>query len=277
MNYILVFMAIVILLIIITYIILCTKNRKETLTIDNTDFGFIILTHVKCENTDKYWKNAIDCIRKFYNNKIIIINDNSDKKYPIDVSKYKNVEKINSEYPARGELLPYYYFYKNKFFNKAVILHDSMFINEYINFDAIDNAFFFTAVHTWNFREPIIAKLSLLNNSAKLIDVYENMQNKWTLCFGGQMVTTYDLLKTIVEKYNLFILLDKITTRDDRMDFERIIGLLYNIETDFQIKSILGDLHEYIPKLPNTLQEYINLKESNKLTNLPVIKLFTGR
>jgi hypothetical protein len=45
---------------------------------------------------------------------------------------------INSEYHGRGELLPYYYYLQNKFVDKAVIIHDSVFINKYIHLDVDD-------------------------------------------------------------------------------------------------------------------------------------------
>ena len=40
---------------------------------------------------------------------------------------------IYSEFNSRGELLPYYYFYRFKFFDTAVIIHDSVFINDFID------------------------------------------------------------------------------------------------------------------------------------------------
>ena len=88
-------------------------------------YGFIITRHVNSEITNKYWNHAIRCIRRFYPyRKIIIIDDNSNQLFVKPEYDYKNIMVIKSEYPGRGELLPYYYFYKNKFFENAVILHD---------------------------------------------------------------------------------------------------------------------------------------------------------
>ena len=43
------------------------------------DYGFIITRHVNSEKTNKYWNNAIICIRTFYpQKKIVIIDDNSN-------------------------------------------------------------------------------------------------------------------------------------------------------------------------------------------------------
>ena len=99
--------------------------------------GFIILRHVDSELTNKYWITCYDKIREFYpENKIILVDDNSDYNY---ISKDKeatltNTTIIKSEYKGRGELLPYYYYHKNKLFDIAVVIHDSFFIQKQIDF-----------------------------------------------------------------------------------------------------------------------------------------------
>ena len=77
-------------------------------------YGFIITRHVNSETTNKYWNNCVRCIRRFYPcRKIVIIDDNSNKEFLIPFANYTNVEIVESEFPGRGELLPYYYFLKN--------------------------------------------------------------------------------------------------------------------------------------------------------------------
>ena len=102
------------------------------------DKGFIILRHVNNDITNNYWIHCYNCIRKFYENDlIVIIDDNSDYNF-ITTHTLKNTIIINSEYKGRGELLPYIYYLRYNFFNKAIIIHDSVFINSYIDF-SIDN------------------------------------------------------------------------------------------------------------------------------------------
>ena len=97
--------------------------------------GFIILRHVKSKFTDRYWKYSYDSIRKFYpENKIVIIDDNSKQQFLTNKKLYKT-QIIKSEFPGRGELLPYYYYSKKKFFDTAVIIHDSVFINKKLDFN----------------------------------------------------------------------------------------------------------------------------------------------
>ena len=107
------------------------KNSKEI----NNSHGFIILRHVKCELTNNYWIRCYKSIRSFYpENKIIIIDDNSDYRF-ITVLEMYNTEIINAEHKKHGEFLPYIYYLNNKWFENAIILHDSVFINRAINFD----------------------------------------------------------------------------------------------------------------------------------------------
>ena len=91
------------------------------------DQGFIILRHVNSAQTNNYWITCYDKIREFYpNTKILLIDDNSNYEY---VSKDKEATLthttiINSEFKGRGEILPYYYYMRNKLFDIAVVIQD---------------------------------------------------------------------------------------------------------------------------------------------------------
>ena len=103
-----------------------------------SSFGFIITRHVNSSLTNKYWNNSVKLLRTFYPNcKIVIIDDNSNQPFVNAEHDYANVQIIQSEFPGRGELLPYYYYIKHKFFDNAVILHDSVFIHKRVNFEKL--------------------------------------------------------------------------------------------------------------------------------------------
>jgi hypothetical protein len=93
------------------------KNKlNENTSIENKldeNYTFIITRHVTNELTGKYWIECCKCIRKFYNNKIIIIDDNSD---PLFIKEYHfdNLNVINSVFIGRGEFLPFYYMIKKR-------------------------------------------------------------------------------------------------------------------------------------------------------------------
>jgi len=244
------------------------------------DFGFIIIRHVNSEMTNNYWIECIKCIQKFYNNQIIIIDDNSNIKYLNNNNNiFTNCKFIKSKFNGRGELLPYYYFYHHKFFNKAIIIHDSLFFNKYINFDEIDDCkfIFHFESHIYDEDNKTISLIKQLTNSEFLIEKYMN-KNEWKLCFGIQSVVTYDFLNNIQKKYNFLNLINFIKTRDDRMCLERIYGLLCTIENETLIKnsSILGRIDNHI-RWGYRYNEYLEDKKNNNLEKYTLIKVWSGR
>ena len=83
-------------------------------------FGFIITRHVNSVKTNMYWNNCVKLLRTLYPlRKVIIIDDNSNYEYVKPEFDYRNIEVVQSEYPKRGELLPYYYYLKNKYFENT--------------------------------------------------------------------------------------------------------------------------------------------------------------
>ena len=155
-------------------------------------FGFIITRHINSEITNFYWNQSLKLLRTFYpETKIVIIDDNSNEQYIKSFFNYENIEIIKSEFPGRGELLPYYYFIKNKFFENAVILHDSIFFHKRINFEILNGK---KVLPLWHFnpdKENIKQTLfisSYLNNSIniqKKLSLNDNVigmpENKWRM------------------------------------------------------------------------------------------------
>ena len=91
-------------------------------------FGFIITRHVNSDKTNKYWNQNVKLLRHYYpEQQIIVIDDNSVQDLVCADFEYKNITIIQSEYPGRGELLPYIYYLKYNWFDNAVIIHDSVF------------------------------------------------------------------------------------------------------------------------------------------------------
>ncbi len=71
----------------------------------------------------------------------------------------------------------------------------------------------------WSFTEPYLydrrdleqTQLSKLNYADELVKIYTN-KHEWVGCFGVMTYITWDYLDHLVEKYNLFALLDCILT-----------------------------------------------------------------
>ena len=160
-----------------------------------TELGFIMLRHVNNESTNKYWVHCYNCIRKYYpENIIIIIDDNSNYIFITDEKLYKT-HIINSEYPKRGELLPYYYYLHNKLFDVAVIIHDSVFINKFIDMSVDNYKIIWEFEHKWDQIEDERRMIDIFND-IELKNFYENKQ-LWKGCFGGMSIIKHDYLSYI--------------------------------------------------------------------------------
>jgi hypothetical protein len=257
-------------------------------------FCFILTRHVNSSDTNQYWNLCIQHIRRFYPNKIVVIDDKSDEKFIKQHYEYKNVEIIYTDYPARGELLPYYYYYIYKFADNALIIHDSVFIAKKLNLQyLIDKKT--KVMPLWHFSNEkkenigntnfLLSKLknnheliSLLNVD-KSFDVLGKFNTDiWMGCFGCQSFINYNYLSELQTKYNLFNLLNFIKCRSDRCCFERVMGLLFFVTYLKTIKtnSMLGDIHYYCT-WNYSFKQYCDDNVNRKKTLLPIIKIWSGR
>ena len=190
---------------------------------------FFILRHVNNKISNNYWKICYYSIRKYYNNKIIIIDDNSDLNY-VDNIETINTKIIQSEFKGSGELLPYYYFHKLKPSSKMIFLHDSMLLINKLNEKKIKNINTYSYLFYFDIFKfdhinmvTIKEKLKIIGNKnlSKIFD-----ENKWYGCFGVSSIITLNFIEKIQKKFNLFKLLNYVKTRTDRMDIERIFSLM---------------------------------------------------
>jgi len=255
-----------------------------------SSFGFIMTRHVNSELTNRYWNHSVKLLNSFYpNNKIVIIDDNSKQDLVKADFEYTNVEIIQSEFHGRGELLPYYYYIKNKFFDNAVIIHDSIFFHVKINFEKLVD---FNVLPLWHFDKNIERNTNSINSSrissnlknaynirdmVSLNDVRLGMKDKWYGCFGCQTFINHDFLLNIENKYGLTNLVSSVLCRFDRCCLERILGAIIFTENPKIIhqKSLFGTIQKYL-RWGYSFDEYdSDLKKGTILK--PVIKVWTGR
>lgn len=231
----------------------------------NPYVGFIILRHVNSPLTNLYWIKCYDSIRTFYpENKIVIIDDNSNPQFITQKYLYNTII-IKSEFPGRGELLPYYYYARNKWFENAFILHDSVFIQSYINANVDKYTILWSFDHSSDNPVTETRILQLFQNT-ELITFYKN--KNWVGCFGGMSIISHDFLTHINNKYNLDVLLPVITTREYRCCFERIIACL--LQKEYKPTVLLGNIHNYC-------SWGIKIQDAHNYPNLPLLKVWTGR
>lgn len=241
--------------------------------------GFIIIRHVNSEKTNMLWQECYKCIRVFYDNPIVIIDDNSKNEF-LTTLEMTNVKIIQSEYPKRAELLPYYYFLKEAFFDTAVILHDSVFIQVPIKFDKPNHYLWHFTTHQWDDTKGEIECILKLHNNEPLLNLY-NSKTKWNGCFGVMSIITYTMIHDINMKYNFFTLLNTIVSREQRMMIERVFAVILTYEADLKknTSSYFGNIETYCNWKFNekyTITDYFEDKKNNKI-QLPIVKLWSGR
>lgn len=243
--------------------------------------GFIILRHINSEKTNLYWQECYTLIRKNYpENKIVIIDDNSDYKYVSSIETH-NTEFIHSEFKGRGEILPYYYYSKNKWFDTAVIIHDSVFIQEYIDFSTETYKMLWCFIeHKWDNPEEELRIIQHLTNNQSIIELHKTTQ-LWDGCFGCMSAIKYDFLQYLENKYTISNLVEHIKNRDDRKCFERVIACIFQTEINYYNKSLFEDIHAYTGDYTwYRYDSYVNDKPNNRFywnKKVPVVKVFSDR
>ena len=241
----------------------------------SSSFGFILTRCVKAPQHEVAWRECYDSIRRLYDCLIIIIDDNS-KQNLIKDKELVNTIIINSEFPGAGEFLPYYYFYKLKPFDKAIILHDSMFVQKEINIDNIDVKFlwyFDTHRHdNAKFEKSLFEKL---NHSKELIDFY-NQKTKWYGCFGVASIISYDYVQLLNDKYNFFILKNFIRNRLMRCALERVFATIafYEGQVELSNCSLMGNILKYSPNFSFRWDHYVRTKIHR---DKKIMKIWFGR
>jgi hypothetical protein len=258
------------------------------------NYGFIIIRHVNSQKTNKYWNQSVKCLRTLYPlKKIVIIDDNSNKQFLKADFEYKNIEIVESEFKGRGELLPYYYYLKNKWFENAIIIHDSVFFHKRIMFE---NLIGINALPLWYFdadtenienTKRITSRLRLSNNVHQIISLHDkafemaeflgNSNNRWYGCFGVQSFINHRFLTYLENKYGISKMVEAVNCRRDRCCLERIFGCLFFIENKkiLQIRSLFGNIFKY-HKWGYNFDQYETDFKNNKVPKA-VIKVWTGR
>jgi hypothetical protein len=253
------------------------------------NYGFIITRHVKCEKTNRYWNQCLKLLKTLYpDKKIVIIDDNSNKTFIKADFDYNDVEIVESEFPGSGEILPYYYYSKNKYFENAVILHDSVFFHKRIPFEILNK---FNVLPLWYFnsdKENIKNTLKIteilkdIHGIEKKLTLNDNILGmphvKWYGCFGSQSYINHSFLLKINNKYNITSLVHKIKNRPDRCCLERIMGCIFFTEDPqlFKTRAIFGDIMLYQKWCGYSFDKYIDDLKKGTLPK-SVVKVWTGR
>ena len=253
--------------------------------IENT--GFILPRHVCSETSNQLWQECLYRIRLFYPTlPVIIIDDNSCSEYvtptPYDDT---NLYIIQSEFPGRAELLPYYYLLNTPagvpVLEKAVILHDSVFLSRPINEEILQTkemAFLWHFPHWYDLEDQELVLLKKLNMNDDFLEYWRHKQY-WFGCFGVQSVITRTFLQKLETKYRLIeSLKDLILNRNDRMNLERVFAVICTYECHTlqyeQSCSLWGNIFHYTWGVK--WQDYLADKEKY-YQSCPMVKVWSDR
>lgn len=260
-------------------------------------FGFIMTRRVTSETTNQYWNKSVRLLRFFYpDTKIILIDDNSDPAFLSAQDEYTadQVEIIQSEFPQRGELLPYYYLLTRQWFAHAVILHDSVFFHRRIRFEQFKGV---RAIPLWHFDpddENLPNTLRILRSlrpgrdtstlvrqiqprtTDVLFPITAPSSFTWKGCYGGQALVSLAFIQQLEAKYGFSQMIRAVQCRADRCCLERILGSMFCIETGpNRMPSILGDIRQY-QTWGYSYEDYSRDLREHRLPR-PIIKVWTGR
>ena len=216
-------------------------------------------------------------------------NDNMEDPSRSIWEELPNLEYIKSDYNGRGEILGYYYYYLLHPTEKAIILHDSVFINEPIQYNKHNKCEFL-----WRFNPDVcvdngqgkdrINSMDIINMIVYLGNSYKNgykplinfyKRKNWYGCFGIMSVVNWSLLETINVKYNFFeTILLIVDNRYKRQCLERVFGFLMCYELQ-GVNVLYGNIRNYCKWGISFQLDMLN--KDTVRQRLPITKVWSGR
>lgn len=248
-------------------------------------FGAVILRHVNSSLTDLYWKRAYQAIRRFHPEMpVMIVDDSSDRRFLQEDLVLTHCTVIyDHDHKGRGELLPYWYFHRLKPFDRAIILHDSAFLQAPITCPLQGQEgiqFLWTIPHFYDdaLQKEIHELIDVLPQAERepIRSMYCHSKPDWTGVFGVMAIIDGDWLDEVVQRFHLFdAWLPVIKNRQYRSALERVFGLVayYHLRTRVRTP-LFGSIQKYI-RWGITFMDYL----MNEMTyqTYPVMKVWSGR
>lgn len=254
----LVLFALLLLLVVIIITTLCWSRNRDNL-------GFVMVRHIQDRPTSQYWFRSYQSIRKYYPSAPIVVIDDDSKPSFVDHELEKSLSNcriISSEFPKRGELLGYYYFWKHKWFQKAVVIHDSVFLHSRMDFGSCKNVKFLWHMEDKQDDNVERERIFLRDLGQQYVHLYESKEY-WKGCFGVMSVINHDFLCKIAD---IFVLLPMIKSHSDRSCLERVFAVMcfYHHPPLMRNISVMGDIQEYALPRGYDFQTYQEEEEENK-------------
>jgi hypothetical protein len=241
--------------------------------------GFILLRCVRKVEDNLLWKTCYQRIRQFYSYPILVVSDHCRPEILETDFPTVNTQFVESPADLSGsaEILPYYFFYHLHPFDRAIVIHDSMFFRTYFDFGAVHLV---DVIFLWEFgslsdhHQYEIELLQTTADASTSLAIFNSRQ--WSGCNGGAAMITWDCVKNLEESFHFLIWTTYLNRRREyRNSFERAFAILcYRISATIKDHtSLFGHLY-YIPNSPCIS----NLSEIDSYQGpSPLIKICRGR
>jgi hypothetical protein len=248
-------------------------------------FGAVILRHVNGSLADLYWKRAYTAIRRFHPDMpILIVDDSSDRRFLHEDVFLTNCTVIyDYDHKGCGELLPYWYFYRLRPFDRAIILHDSTFLQSSITCELQGQEgiqFLWTIPHCYDdaIQKEIYELIDALPEVERdeIRSMYRHTKADWSGVFGVMSVVDWEWMKEVAQRYDLFDhWFPLLKNREYRCALERVFGLVayYHLRTRVR-PSMFGGIQQSI-RWGVTFTEY--LTNESLYEKYPIMKVWSGR
>ena len=250
-----------------------------------------MLRHVTVQlvNSDELWKRCYKSIRQFYNNKIIIIDNNSDYNLNNNNIELVNCDIINSKIYNTRLYSPFFELLTLNF-SRAIIIHDGVIFLRFVDFTLFDKVKFIWHFDTKKYDNiSLIEKqISSLINNTNLFKIFK--EKKYTGCMGCCLAITKDFLSVLENTYKLSNLKETIHNQDDAIAFERTLSILCFSLSDILINDISfeGEIKNMVwgysfNDLKNNIKKFKQIEwDTNKeviidIIDKSIVKIFGGR
>jgi hypothetical protein len=238
----------------------------------------IITRHMSDTTSRMCYRRCVALVRLMFPEHPVIVIDDHSKVRDDDYVLPENVTVVDSVYPAgRAELIPYLYMLEHEEIERALVIHDTVFIHNRFDLSTESVAFLWHFAHKASDNVKDIEYLATkLRDTDAIVARYH--QQSWVGCFGVMSIITRESVLRLENRFGFSNLVDHIDSRQRRESLERLFAIMCTLEfrdvcTVFE--DILTHIHvhnEYVLKWVFDYDSYIRTSRA-----LPAYKVRLGR
>lgn len=246
------------------------------------NIGFVMVRCVSHPKHARLWKYCYRSIRRYHPSiSIVIIDDHSVPELISDENDiigndYRTLV-VRSRYPkGNGEMLPLLYLHEQRWFDVAICIHDSVFLQTVLDETLLSSVK--TVRYLWGFVETEPYYRSYCRHHLQRYGLNPNIydQKKWMPgCFGTMCIIRLNFLDKLMSKFDLRKL--PVRTRLERMCLERMFAILCFVTLGGTVPPapiIHTDITRYM-QYGITFDQFIGNKF--RYRTLPLVKVWNGR